>query len=85
MGWTFVYLMVVLKIPVLAAIWIIWWAVKEPPVDAPESGSGGSPDRDHPRTGPPRPPRRGPHGDPPPQAPERVRLRVEAPDRTHAA
>ena len=75
-GWTFVYLMLILKIPIAGLFWIVWWAVKaepeaetEPPEDA--EGGGGS---KHPRTPKgPRPRRRGPHGDPRPPAPSRSR------------
>jgi hypothetical protein len=73
-GWAFVYMFVILKIPVIAALWLIWWAVKEEP--APEEardergGGGGS---HHPRLRPPRGPRRGPHAEPRPPSPTRVR------------
>ena len=78
MDWGFLWLFLVLKIPLAACLWLIWWAVRavpepadEPPVDD-EGGRG----PDHPR-GPlrPRPPRRGPHADPLPPAPRRVRAR----------
>jgi hypothetical protein len=74
-----VWLAVALKIPIVALLWIVWWAIKDPPVTAPEDGGGGSPDRDprpnpHPRGRPPHPPRRGPHGLPEPAAPARVRV-----------
>ena len=73
-AWTFVYLMVILKIPIVALLWIVWWAIhKEPETGA--SGEGGSPVR--PRTPPlvprPRPVRRGPHEGPQPASPARVR------------
>ena len=82
-GWTFVYLMLILKIPIAGLFWIVWWAVKaepeaegEPP-EAPEGGGGSK----HPRTPiGPRPRRRGPHGDPQPSAPSRSRP-VAAPER----
>lgn len=79
---TFIWMFVVLKIPILAALWLIWWAVKEPrPADSDEDEGGGTrrPERPrHPRT-PPRPPRRGPqHGTPLP-APPRVRTRAVGP------
>jgi hypothetical protein len=83
MEWTFIYLMVVLKLPIFALFGIIWWAVRttdeaeaEPP--EPEGGNddGGSKRPLHPRPGPrPRKPRRGPHGDPP-ASPKRTRTTV---------
>jgi hypothetical protein len=69
--WTFIYLMVVLKIPIVALAWIVWHAVKAEPAEPQvEDGGGGF---DHPRPSRPRPPRRGPHGDPVPVPPARVR------------
>jgi len=72
----FVWMMVVLKIPVVALLWLVWWAVKEPKPreDEPVRVDHGSvPGRDHPRPRRPRPPRRGPHAAPAPPAPKRVR------------
>jgi hypothetical protein len=72
---TFIWMFVVLKIPVIAALWLIWYAIQAPePAAEDDPGSGGS-DRE-PERGPrsPRPPRRGPHASPPPHAPARVRV-----------
>jgi hypothetical protein len=75
--WTFIWLMVFLKIPVVALFLLVRWAVGQ----APETGSGedggiGPRPRPlhphHPRRGVPRRPRRGPHGMPSP-SPPRVR------------
>ena len=77
MDWTFVYLMFVLKIPIVAAIWIIYWAVKQvpdPPSDSRDDG--GSKRGPHPPRPLPRRPRRGPHGDPAAPSPPRVRRAV---------
>ncbi|MBX5468758.1 MAG: hypothetical protein IRZ21_02545 [Thermoleophilaceae bacterium] len=71
MIWAFVFLFVVLKIPVIAAIWLCWWAGRDAPVDEGPGDDGGSPP--HPRSPLPRLPRRGPHGDPPLPAPARIR------------
>jgi hypothetical protein len=75
---TFIWMMVVLKIPIAALLWLVWWAVKEPePAGAGEEDDGGSkrPDRPHgPR--PSRPPRRGPHSGAPLPSPPRVRTRA---------
>jgi hypothetical protein len=60
MGWTLFFMIVILKIPLAAALYLIWWAVKEEP--APDPGPAGE-ERDY-RKPPPRPraPRRGPAG-----------------------
>jgi hypothetical protein len=76
MGWVFLYMFLILKIPVLAALWIVWWAVKEE-APAEEDSEGGGNDRagpDHPRPHRPRPPRRGPHAGPRPSSPRRIRV-----------
>jgi len=80
-AWTFVWLMVFLKIPIVALFLIVRWAVNQTP--EPEPGQDGgigprpSPHRPHhPRARLPRPPRRGPHGDPSPSSPPRVRTLV---------
>jgi len=80
--WTFLWLMLLLKIPIAGMAWIVWWAIKK--ADAEPSGSSGDEDggsklrlaHRHPRT--PRPytprhPRRGPHAGAPPPAPRRTR------------
>jgi hypothetical protein len=84
-GWAFFYMMVVLKIPIAFALWLIWWAVREPPVAEEErsEGDGGSRRHRHPRGRPPRPPRRGPHAEPPPPAPQRTRVAGKQLDRSH--
>lgn len=80
MTWGFIWLMLVLKIPIAALLYIVWWAIRQD--DEPNPGSDGDggtkvhPRPDHrgrrPRT--PRP--RGPHGDPMPPAPVRTRTTV---------
>jgi hypothetical protein len=66
MGWTMLYLFFFLKLPILAACYIVWWAVRQgtDTEDVPAS-DGGTPlrPRPHPRRPRhPRPPRRGgPH------------------------
>jgi hypothetical protein len=74
-AWGILWLAVALKVPILALLYLVWWAIKDPPVPAVDD-DGGSPDRDplHPRDRPPRPPRRGPHGPPEPASPARVRV-----------
>jgi cell division protein FtsN len=76
-AWGIVWLAIALKIPIVALLYIVWWAIKDPPVPEPQDDGGGSHDRDprpHPRGRPPHPPRRGPHGAPEPSAPARVRV-----------
>lgn len=71
---TFIFMMLVLKIPIAALLWIVYWAIKQEPEPAPAAGDdGGRPRRPHPREPRPRRPRRGSHGDPVPAPPSRVR------------
>jgi hypothetical protein len=79
-AWTFLWLMLFLKIPLIALFLIVRWAIRQTPEAAPDSGSDGgigprcSPlHPHHPRSRLPRPPRRGPHGEPSVPAPARVR------------
>jgi len=78
-------MMVVLKIPVIALLCLVWWAVKQEP--EPAGGDAREPLRrgpDHPRTPRhPRPPRRGPHAAPEPTPPARVRVHAKRIERTH--
>lgn len=84
MGWGFVWLMLVLKIPIGLLLWLVWWAIRQTPDDAGESqgGDGGSKvvaERDprHPRPPfTPHPRHRGPHGDAMPAPPARTRTRA---------
>jgi len=77
--WGFIWLMFVLKIPIAAMLWLVWWAVTsqpEPIADSDDSdGGSGTPRVPLPHGGPRSPHRRprGPHGDPSPSAPERTR------------
>jgi hypothetical protein len=79
--WGVFWLAVILKIPIVALLLIVWWAVRQPPVPEAEQddGSGGSRRDPHPRNRPPHLPRRGPHGDPQPTPPERVRVSRRGP------
>ncbi|HEX9481370.1 MAG TPA: hypothetical protein VF927_04650 [Solirubrobacteraceae bacterium] len=76
--WTFLWLMVFLKIPIVALFLIVRWAVKQTPeTEAGADGGIGPRPRPvhphHPRSRPPRRPRRGPHGGAMPAAPPRMR------------
>jgi hypothetical protein len=86
-GWTFFYMFVVLKIPILFAFWLIWWATRAPEPQEQERSDddgGGSRRERHPRGRPPRPPRRGPHAEPAPPAPLRTRVVAgKLPDSAH--
>jgi hypothetical protein len=74
MEWTMLYLFVGLKLPILALGLIVWWAVRqEPEPGETEGGDGGQRTRPHAPPSLPRPPRRGPHGDPAPLPPPRTR------------
>jgi hypothetical protein len=61
MGWTMLYLFVFLKLPIVAACLIIWWAVRQTTDEDEVRDDGGTPRRPrrHPRPYRPRPPRRG--------------------------
>lgn len=74
---TFVWMFFVLKLPVVAALLLIWYAVKEPgpgPTVDEDDGGSGRPRETDPGPRRPRPPRRGPHATPPARAPGRVRV-----------
>ena len=78
----FVWMMVVLKIPIAALLWLVWWSSKAP---EPQEEEPARVDR-HPIQGPhhprrprgPRPSRRGPHALPAPASPSRVRAHAPA-------
>jgi hypothetical protein len=80
MTWTFLWLMLLLKIPIGGLLWLVWWAIhkadEEQPTGARDEDGGIKVDRArlHPRP-PRRPvrPRRGPHAGAPPPAPRRTR------------
>jgi hypothetical protein len=85
MGWTFVFMMLVLKIPICGLGWIVWHAIHDVPdgfndaadKDAESRDDGGSKvGRQHPRRPLPRSPRRGPHGEPVSPPPARTRSTV---------
>jgi hypothetical protein len=70
-----IWMVVVLKLPIVAALLLVWYAVKSPdPALDEDPPNGGGSDR-HRGRGPrhPRPPRRGPHAATPPAPPRRVR------------
>jgi len=78
----FIWMMVALKVPIAALLWIVWWSSKapEPQEEEPariERHPARGPDHPRPRRGP-RPPRRGPHAEPVPPPPSRVRAHAPA-------
>ena len=81
--WPIFFLLVVLKIPVLGAIWLVWWASQAQPLadEAPDDDGGFRFRRPQPQS--PRGPRRGgPHGagaDRMPACPPGGRTRVLTP------
>ena len=41
MTWGFIWMIVVLKIPIAALLWLVWWAVHAEPEPAADEQSGG--------------------------------------------
>ena len=83
MTWGFLWLMLALKIPLAALIYIVWWAIKQEPERGPSSRrwttAASSASRRAIRRKPfPRHPRRGPHGDPARPAGARAHRRARA-------
>jgi len=84
MSATFIFMMIVLKLPIFALFYIVWWAVHAvPEPEASTDEDGGTkrplqprPRHPHPRPALPRNPRRGPHGAHAPPAPSRSRTVV---------
>jgi hypothetical protein len=77
-SWTFLYLMVALKVPIVGLFLIVRWAIKQTPEEAGDGSGGGNvptlPKQPHHRRRlPPRHPRRGPHGGAALTPPPRVR------------
>jgi hypothetical protein len=82
-AWGFIWIMLVLKIPLVALLYLVWYAIKaepEPVGEQDDDGGIGQPDPQDPH-GPGRPRRRGPHGDPVVPPPPRTRTTVRARDR----
>jgi hypothetical protein len=73
MEWAFIWLMVVLKIPIAMLLYIVWWAIKQHEPDAPVSDQDGGVKPPHRPRVPSRRRPRGPHGAPGVAAPPRVR------------
>ncbi|MBA3301005.1 MAG: hypothetical protein H0T15_03975 [Thermoleophilaceae bacterium] len=78
--WAVIWLALVLKIPIVALFYLVWWASRPPETEeVPEEPRGGGSDRHWPpRPKHPNTPRRGPHAEPAPPAPARVRANGRA-------
>lgn len=85
-GWTFFFMFVVLKIPICALFYLVWWATRAPePTDeepARTDGNGGWPHGPRRPRRPP-PPRRGAHGAAAPRSPARMRSSARRLTRSH--
>lgn len=81
--WGFLWVMVALKLPLVALLWLVWWAVRaEPePEGRSDDDDGGIRGPHQRRPQPPDPRRRGPHGDPVVPAPPRTRTVVRSRER----
>ena len=73
--WAFIWMVVVLKIPIAGLLWLVWWAIRsEPePAAAGDDGSGDGGVGHPPAPRKPRPPRRGAHITPESVPPPRIR------------
>jgi len=60
--WEVVFMLLILKIPLLYVCWIIWWAIKAEPEPGMDEGEPVSYWRPWQRPSGPRPRRGGPHG-----------------------
>jgi len=75
--WEFVFLMLILKIPIVYLGWVVYWAIKAEPAP-PEHAALPAELRPEPRPpwGRPSRPRRGPHGTPSRGYPRTARARA---------
>jgi len=76
-----------MKLPLVVLVLAVWWAIHEEPEEPGKQDDDGggirrAGQRDHPLKPFPRPPRRGPHGEPAPPSPPRIRT-VHARARTY--
>jgi hypothetical protein len=81
----FVWMMLALKVPIAALLYLVWWASRAPEAAEPEQQRDWRPIHppDSPRPRRPRPPRRGPHAEPEPQPPKRTRVYAKPRVLTH--
>jgi hypothetical protein len=80
----FVWMMLALKVPIAALLYLVWWASRAPEAAEPEQRDW-RPIRppEHPRPKRPSPPRRGPHAEPEPAPPKRTRVYAKPRVLTH--
>lgn len=87
--WGFLWIMLALKIPLAALLWLVWWAIHATPETEADQNAGdddgGIGHPRHPRPLPRGPRRRGPHGDPTAPAPSRTRTPTPARSRHRTA
>jgi hypothetical protein len=62
--WEIVFMLLILKIPLVYVCWVVWWAIKAEPEIGSEGESFESPWKPWQHPSGSRPPRRGPHGAP---------------------
>jgi hypothetical protein len=62
--WEVIFMLLILKIPLIYVCWVVWWAVKAEPEVGSEGGSAGVEWKPWRPPAGPRPRRGGPHGSP---------------------
>jgi hypothetical protein len=76
--WELIFMMLVLKIPILYLCWVVWWAIKAEPEGDAAGGTDGLEWKPWRHPSGPRPRRGGPHGTRPRPAMRSRRARVDA-------
>jgi len=76
--WELIFMMLILKIPLVYLIWVVWWAIKAEPEVGDEGGTEGINWKPWQKRPGPRPRRGGPHGTRPRPATRSARARVDA-------
>jgi hypothetical protein len=76
--WELIFMMLVLKIPLVYLCWVVWWAIKAEPDVGAEGGSEGLNWKPWRRPAGPRPRRGGPHGSPSRRSTVARRTRIDA-------
>jgi hypothetical protein len=80
----FVWMMLALKVPIAALLYLVWGASRAPETAEPEQHDWQPIRPPHsPRPKRPNPPRRGPHSEPEPAPPARTRVHVKPRVLTH--
>ena len=76
--WEIIFMVVILKIPLIYVCWVVWWAIKAEPEVGHEGGTEGINWKPWQKPPGPRPRRGGPHGTRPRPATRSARARVDA-------